>query len=504
MYCGACGLGEVLPSSGPLYSSQDAAAAAQVALITKDWSLFQSGVEVGGNFDQFQEAVKFGWVPNTPEGYDRFLGVGIGGAADAATLNALPEYLAWWTAWTWAYALSNHTANWTVDQAPELWRSQVLGWIRLGMTPAAEAIADAAFQKYFPLYLARFGTLQAPTFEAATAVVTNPVTGSPIPISSILYAGPLPGMPSVGVIELKTGQRWSFDGGWPGTVIGAPGPLTQQLVDYYANRAAQEAAAARTLVGKKYDAVLIHPTVDSARYFAVTDPTLYSPKYQRVHELYSDNTETVTPWIYAGAGGWLPLSEWQSPGPWGSDGFGPLYPDRVALRLWESLSSSEQQAIQAELAAGPAPAPSVPYVPGSHVYVPAPGTGGEPTIQLPGSSTPIPVSQLPPEIAHETAQQGAQYQQPTTAAPTTPAAAAAPAPAPAPSSPGPAPVPGTAPGSYAVPGGAFPSPVPLEEAAPAPAQAGIPGGLLIGGGILVAAIVLGSSKRRRGKGYRRY
>jgi hypothetical protein len=75
-----------------------------------------------------------------------------------------------------------------------------------------------------------------------------------------------------------------------------------------------------------------------------------------------------------------------------------------------------------------------------------------------------------------------------------------------------APVPGTVPGTYTVPGGGYVSPggsaagTPegqREAAAAAPAQAGISNALLIGGGLLVAVLLL-SGRQRRAQGFPRY
>src|SRR3989344_7899337 len=77
--------------AGPLYSSQDAPAAAMVALVRNNWNLFKNGTYLGGNFDQFQEAMLLGWVPDTPEGYDRFMWYRV----NQSQAFKSPEFLGW-------------------------------------------------------------------------------------------------------------------------------------------------------------------------------------------------------------------------------------------------------------------------------------------------------------------------------------------------------------------------------------------------------------------------
>jgi hypothetical protein len=424
------GLGEVLPLDGPLYSAQDPMAAGTVALVTADWSLFQSGAEGGANFDQFQEAVRLGWVPNTPDGYNRFMG--FNAAADATTLNAFPELLGWGTAWTWARALANGSSNWTVDFAPTLWLMTIAGWRSRGMADPAIFAATDAFNRYFPMYLSRFG---GPAAVAATAVPTAPQPDPAYPVGvSLLLADPpytySDGQALARIIGWQTytvltnGQ--SVAGGWQVT----PGQWLAVLpVEWRGGPQALAGIWGARWVGLDADTATAFWQQQQAA--ARTLPETY--------EEITGGTQAFKAWIQ----GLLPVYQ--------PSGEGPVAP-----------------------IAAP---PPVPYIPGSQVFVPAPGSGLETTITLPGTTTPIPLSQLTPALIAN-------------------AAAVSPVPPPGVTTALPSPGPAT---QYQPPG--TPSTIPKQQGQPV-VKAGLGTvGVLAGAGI-VLALILG--KKRRVRGYRKY
>lgn len=488
MYCGSCGLGEILPD-GHLYSLRDPAAAGTVAQVTSLWQSFLDGNSHGANFDAFQEAVALGWVPYTPEGYDRFQWYFTGGSPER---KGLPEFTGWLLAWIFSHSTQTPAAD-----VPALALSSINAAVSNGdMSDAERQVAVEAFNRFWPLYLARFNptaTATAPIPDM-TGAVRNQLTGVLYPVSEILYAGPNPldpqgtilGEPSV-MFQLKTGQTWTWSGTWTGPVIGTPNP-PQSLIDAYANITAQQEQArlqARVLSAHTYE-IVVRPSNSV--------PGSWVQIAQRDTYHFTDGSADVSHWTVYDVG--TPLT-------WAEQ---IARPDVTSVLKSTELTPAEWQAILDDFAAsGIAPQTLVPFIPGSTVNVPAPGTGGEPTVTLPGTTTPIPVSQLPPAIvAPETAGQSTPYQSPATAAPTTPAASVpAGSSQPPPDHFDPYVPPGSQPGGYATPGGGYVSPTPPAEGAPV-VQAGIPGGLLIGGGILVAALLLGSKRGRRPRGYRRY
>ena len=182
--------------AGPLYSNQDAPAAAMVALVRNNWDLFKNGTYLGGNFDQFQEAMLLGWVPDTPEGYDRFMWYRV----NQSQAFKSPEFLGWVTAWDWAWALSSGSANWTVDYAPTLWQSTINGRLASGMTQAEAAISTTVFNKFFSEYLTRFA--RPPT--SPSVYTPAPVPTAPAP--TVSYPA---GCTSTSGFSTTTGQACS-------------------------------------------------------------------------------------------------------------------------------------------------------------------------------------------------------------------------------------------------------------------------------------------------------
>jgi len=96
---------------------------------------------------------------------------------------------------------------------------------------------------------------------------------------------------------------------------------------------------------------------------------------------------------------WTPFSQWTTPDKLKGQFAGSSVPVTVRVRFWSEIPASEQAVIEA---AAPStyqnPTPIPPPPPGSTLYVPAPGSGLEPTLTLPGSTTPVPVSQVPPDV----------------------------------------------------------------------------------------------------------
>jgi len=448
MYCAACGLGEVLPS-GPLYSTQDAPAAGTVALITKDWDLFKSGAEAGANFDEFQEAVRFGWVPDTPEGYDRFQAYRT--SASVANLNAVPEFFGWVTAWDWAYALAHGSTNWPADYAPTLWANTLKGWTANGMSAAAASTADAAFRRYFPGYLVKFGGPAAPAFPSTTAAAPAPDPAYPVGVALLLAAPP---------------GGYSYD------------------------------QATAIVLGFRRVTVL----TDGTSQLSPWQPT---PVYRTVLPVEWRGGVNAAAGIWGAR--WVGLDPDNSTDDWKARAAAALavpaseqerVADTAAFDAWLQGLLPNWKPSGVGVVAPLAPAPPVPYIPGSQVFVPAPGTGGETTIILPGTTTPVQVSSLTPQqIATETP--GMVTGPPPQ--PSTPGSEAG-----LPSTPVTSVAPGSAPGAYAAPGGPYVSPVPPSPGSPVPAQAGLGKGLLIGGGILAAVLLLGTRRRGRPRGYRRY
>jgi hypothetical protein len=458
----SCCLGEVLSASGPLYSSQDALAAGTVALVTKDWDLFKSGTEGGANFDEFEEAVRLGWIPtppgDSPAGYDLFMGFRV--ANDTGTLNSYPEFVAWATAWDWARAVAQGVqaakqgsggSYLQLSQVPELWRATVSAWKSRGVTDAAVTTATDAFNRYFPTYLTRFGGIAAPAPVSTAAPVAAPDPAYPVGVELLLAAPP---------------GTYSFD------------------------------QAVAVVIG--WRPVTVY-----------TDGSSRRPDWQTTPASWS----TVLPveWrggpqALAGIWGsrWVGLDPDNSTDAWRARadaalagepfGYDAINAGTPAFNAWLKSELPTFQPSGVGVVAPTAPPPPVPYIPGSQLFIPAPGSGLEPTIILPGATTPVPVSSLTPQqIATETPAQSQQYQPVTAPTPTAPTPSSSTAAQP--------------PGSYAVPGGGYlspgSSPSEREPAAVVPQEAGIGRGLLIGG-VILAGVLLLSTRRRRVKGYRRY
>lgn len=485
MYCGACGLGELLDLAHQSNSMN-------VQQVVTNWDTWQAGGISGSNWLGFQEAVRLGWVPNTQEGFRAFDWYwSQGGDAKAH----LPELYAWMLAFPWAEQGRYHPDQLGDVAARGL--SSINAGVSNGYLTAAERDAAVdAFNSYWPQYAAQFGiplTGWTPIASQAGAI-HNPVNGVDYSLDQVGYYGPNPASFSGGpeiMLQLTNGNAWTWAGTFTGTVIGTP-QVSQGALDAAANQAAYREAI-------RQQALTYFEKVDYVIRPSLRNDGTYVTIAQRHHYHASDGTEKVDPWIVYNPATSFPLSDWQS----GVVGGQQLSIERLILR--DSLSDAEWNAILADAAAsGVAPQPEpIPYIPGSQVYVPAPGTGGTTTIVLPGTTTPVPVSSLTPEqIAQETASQGAQYQPVSTPGAVT-------GPAPAPSTPGSAAgvptsgvttiAPGSVPGYYAAPGGPYVSPVqPSPEASEVPIQrAGLGSGLLIGGGILAAVFFLGRGKGRR-------
>jgi hypothetical protein len=118
--------------------------------------------------------------------------------------------------------------------------------------------------------------------------------------------------------------------------------------------------------------------------------------------LWQEKAETMTDTMTDGSVRtypWVANSQWTTPDKLKAQYAGSSIPVTVRVRYWSDVPAGEQAQIEA---AAPStytnPTPIPPPPPGSTLYVPAPGSGLEPTLTVAGSTTPVPVSQVPPTV----------------------------------------------------------------------------------------------------------
>jgi hypothetical protein len=451
------GLGEILPPE-PSWNSTN------FQQVTANWDTWEAGGMNGSNWLGFLEAVKFGWVPNTQEGFRSFdYFWSKGGEAWVGK----PDWAAWVIAFMWAEQMRYNLGNPNMLQPADIPSTALAtfnGAVQNGyLTPAERDIAIAKFNYYWPLYAARFGisltgAATAPVSTMAGAI-HNPVNGVDYPLDQVAYAGPNPLAPTTeSMLQLKASTQyglptWTWAGAWTGAIVGTP-QVPQSLIDATANQqVAVETARQATLTWTtKYDRVIRPSLRNDGTWVQIA---------QREVNTASDGSVRVTPWSVYNAGTSFPLSDWQS-GTFqsGDTSVGGSSLNTAHLYLRTEMSDAEWDAIVKESGGNYEPQVLVPYVPGSTVYVPAPGTGGTATITPAGSTTPIPVTQYTPPPAPT----GTQY------LPT---------------------------GTPIIGGINQPQPAPPQVAEEGPGQANIAGGL--SGLLLVGAVVglLVASRKRR-------
>lgn len=359
-FSGYTGLGALLPTitgqalNAPLLQQYDALAA---------------GTTAGGNFQHFQDAASLGWFTNDSAGYANYLAYNNLGLGDAA-FRQHPDLVGWWLASTGAYAVVNrmHQGNaespvWT----PEAWVPTALQSIQgvatnVGWTPEQRAEADASFSSHFPRLLAKWRYTGAPVAVVIEPTIRNQVTGVDVPKSQVLFYGELPD----GQIELRTTQgTWR----WAGPNYREPPPLLAWT---------GKVALDFVLVDNAFEAGLGYPVYAMRQLNYMNDGSI--------------------------------IGQWQGWSAWTTEealrrSYGETiqkYGSTLRVRFLSELSSVEVADITQRTGGSPVvpmvpSTPSLPQPPpGSTLYVPASGSGQEPTIQLPGTTEFVPVSSVPP------------------------------------------------------------------------------------------------------------
>lgn len=210
------GLGESLPS-GPAWSDTNP------RTVAANWDAFKNQSMLGAEFDGFQEVVRLGWVPDSPDGYARFMAYFT--AAIGQYAASLPEFTGW--RFAWIFRRSADAAN--------LVSGTIRSMLSNGNMSVAQADAvTASFNYFFPRYAA--AGVQAAPIAPPGEMIRNPVNGVLYPKEQVAYFGPtgaantggnpMDQFARPGEIEFRlvNGQTWHMKD--PNYVAPPPTPFT--------------------------------------------------------------------------------------------------------------------------------------------------------------------------------------------------------------------------------------------------------------------------------------
>ncbi len=294
-------------------------------------------------------AVERGLIPNTQAGF--FTLVATMQNPSSASGNAS------WTQFVNDYLLSMQAVNPVLASLLAAEPTPTAAMLKYGTFPALPLMRDAMAGKTVALPIA------AANLDASNAV-WNPVTRIWIPKTDVLAYSELPD----GTMQLQTKTgTWT----WAGPNYKAPASAPQRTGK----------VAIQVVFNDKPDAPAGPPWI------------MYAYKQD---EYQSDGSITRYPW--------QPRAEYADDATVQQEFAEAIkLGSTVRTLMYSQLDATQRAAIDADLTAyrntpeyltaiASAP-PPIPFVPGATVRVPAPGTGGTTTIQLPGATAPIPLSQ---------------------------------------------------------------------------------------------------------------
>jgi len=401
-------------------------------LVTQ-YSALEPGTTLGGNFEQFKDLAEQGGVTNDAAGYAQYLSYA---TQPSSAFQDRPDFVGWSYAATFAYAVVNrmHIGNYLSPLYDPTTAREVFSQSLRAMPAGAYRDAvEASFNEHFPRLLTKWGY----TGSAGAPVSAIPPAPTPDPNYP----------PGIGLLLAQAPASTAYGNAWTPTGLVIGYRTIVRLTDGNADVSPWEATPANWL------------TVLPLEWRGGADALkgIYGSRYVGL-----DPTNAGIPQRFLDeAARELAADPYNAPG-----APARLAADTAAFQAWlEGVLPTWTGSIPPPTAPAPLP-PPVPIIPGSTVL--QPGGGAEPQIILPGTTAPIPVSQIPTGWTDVTA------------------------PSPAPS----APTPGAPPLLYyPTPGSPYPTPTAAE---PAPVlEAGIGRGLLIGGGILAAVFLLAGKRRRR-------
>lgn len=192
-------------------SQLDGPGQAGVAVIAQNWDSFLSGATVGGNFEDFREAARLGFVSFSPDDLATFFYYFTRPAGDniAAGLTDFAGF-----AFARFAAQGQHGgANYPASEIPKVAEQSALAYMRNGASQADADAFIAAVNAYLPKALADNGiTATVGSATAASGFVRHPVTGGYVPADQVKYDGPLLSRPGFMLFELVDGSRWEYAG----------------------------------------------------------------------------------------------------------------------------------------------------------------------------------------------------------------------------------------------------------------------------------------------------
>jgi len=338
MYTG--GLGEILPARKSV---------TVVPITAANWSTFESGAAHGALWDVFKEASGYGWVTYTPTGYETFLAWW-----QSSTGDKLAARLLEFTGWYYARLPVGVTSL----------QASLASYLRSGAITQTDAqvIVDA-YNKYFT-GTGQGGTLPVPTVPATVAPTPpQPDPRYPVGIQLLLAAPPVTmPMNSAAGIVLAYRTMTVYTGALgPGLGNILQGPWRPTPAEWVTMLGAEWRGGTNVPKGT-HGSRWVGQDPDSGGFQAAASRVTSGSPYTDYARIASD-TQAFESWL------------------------------RSVLPSWSTPTGN------ATPPSTPIPVPAgVPYVPGSTVIVPPAGSGQETQVILPGTSTPIPASQVTPAM----------------------------------------------------------------------------------------------------------